>query len=462
MNFDKIHSVYFVGIGGIGMSSLARYFMDIGKKVYGYDKTPSPITESLENDGIFIHFEDDPKFIPEQINRQNSLIVYTPAIPKENACLNYFKDNNFLIKKRSQLLGDITKDKFTIAVAGTHGKTSTASIIAHLLKNSGIDCYGFIGGICVNYNSNYISPDNKNSKIFVVEADEYDRSFLELSPDVAIITSVDPDHLDIYDNEENLKSGYNDFAKKLKNNAVLSLSSTIKSITKPEQAKTLYSYGLESSNDFYASNIKIINSDYHFDIHTPKGEIKNVNLKVAGEHNVLNTLAAISAVYKIIEDRNKIKEAISTYQGVKRRFEYIIKSKGLVFIDDYAHHPSELKAIITSVKNIFPDKKITGIFQPHLFSRTRDFADAFAKNLSLLDKVILLDIYPAREKPIKAVNSELILNKIEIKNKELLSKTELLEVMKSEENDVVLTLGAGDIDRVVEPLKEILLQRRNN
>ncbi len=453
MNFKEIQNIYLVGIGGIGMSALARYFVSQGKSVAGYDRTETELTKELIAEGMDIHFEDNSKLIPSfYFNKEQTLIIYTPAIPSGHNELNYFRENGFLVKKRSEVLGILTENYFTIAVAGTHGKTTTSSIVAHILNNAEGGCTAFLGGITVNYNSNLLLSLGSNK--IVVEADEYDRSFLTLNPDVAIVTSTDPDHLDIYGTKENMEKNYHEFVSKIKETGTLIYKS---GLSFGETDKKSYTYSLKGKSDFGIENLTVENGEYRFDIISPIEKIENIKFGFPGMHNVENALAAAAAAQVSGIDKDVIIKSLATYKGVKRRFEYQIKTSDLVFIDDYAHHPRELTACISSVKALYPDKKITGIFQPHLFSRTRDFADGFAKSLDLLDEVILLEIYPARELPIDGVDSKMLLDKISIKNKSLLSKNDVLKAIEEKKPEVLLTLGAGDIDKLVEPIKKKLL-----
>ncbi|MBT7038896.1 MAG: UDP-N-acetylmuramate--L-alanine ligase [Bacteroidetes bacterium] len=460
MNLSEYKRVYFIGIGGIGMSALARYFLDNNLNVAGYDKTPSSITQALETEGAIIHFEDQIDLIPTEYseNVDDTLVVYTPAIPIAHKELNYFRKNKFVVKKRAEILGMISENKFTIAVAGTHGKTSTSWMIAHLLKSCGIEFYALLGGISSNYNTNYISPSNKDCKLLVVEADEYDRSFFHLKPNIAILTSIDPDHLDIYGQYAELIKAYQQFANSVSINGKLIKSESVGRI-KAEAKTEAHIYGIGNDFDVNAINIRIAEGTYMFDILTRTSFLEEIKLHVAGHHNILNALAAFAAVWDFVQDDAKIRAGFESYKGVKRRFEYIIQKPNIVFVDDYAHHPSEIEFTINTLKELFPDKKITGIFQPHLYSRTRDFADEFSKVLANLDKIVLLDIYPAREEPIDGINSDLILSHINKKHKYLVSKDELLELIKEDTNEVVVTMGAGDIDRLIDPIKVVLLQR---
>lgn len=456
MDFNTIKSVYFLGIGGIGMSALARYFKTLNKTVCGYDKTQTALTVELQKEGIAIHFEDTISFFQSTINdsKEEILIVYTPAIPKDHQEYNYFLREGYTLKKRSEVLGIITQNTFTLAVAGTHGKTTTSSILAHILKSANKDCSAFLGGITRNYNSNFLLSENKNGMgPTVVEADEYDRSFLTLRPNISIITSVDADHLDIYTEHKYLKESFELFAGQTKvNGHIISKKGLDFKLPQGDSYKT-YTYALSEKADFYGSEIHIVDGNYVFNFISPIECIKEIQFSFPGLHNTENAIAACAAAQIYGVSAAEIKIALNTFRGVKRRFDYRIKSENLVFIDDYAHHPEELKACINSVRELYPNKKITGIFQPHLFSRTRDFADEFAKSLDLLDETILLDIYPARELPIEGINSALLLSKMNSSKKSICSKESLCEKVVSVHPEVLLTLGAGDIDKLVEPLE---------
>ncbi len=459
MDFNQLKSIYFLGAGGIGMSALARYFKTLKKNVSGYDKTPSALTDELIKEGIPLHFEDDISFFTNQVadKKENVLIVVTPAIPKDHKEYNYFLQNGFTVMKRSEVLGIITQNTFTLAVAGTHGKTTTSSILAHILKSANKDCSAFLGGITRNYNSNFLLSENINGiGPTVVEADEYDRSFLTLHPTISIITSVDADHLDIYSEHKYLKESFEMFASQTKNNgAIISKKGLDFKLPINESVKK-YSYSLREHADFYGSNIRIENGNYIFDLVSAIENINEIHFSFPGLHNTENAIAAIAAAQIYGVNSIEIKKALSTFLGVKRRFDYRLKSENIVFIDDYAHHPEELKACINSVKELYPSKKIIGIFQPHLFSRTRDFADEFAQSLDLLDETILLEIYPARELPIEGVTSSLLLGKMKSKNKSICNNAMLTELILSKSPEVLLTLGAGDIDKLVEPLENAL------
>jgi UDP-N-acetylmuramate--alanine ligase len=459
---DKnIKNIFFLGIGGIGMSALAKYFHAKGYIVSGYDKTSTPLTKSLEQQGIKIHFTDDEKNIPNEIknNSLESLIVITPAIPKESIELKFFLQNNYTLIKRAAILGEITKGANTIAVAGTHGKTTTSTLVAHLMKEGEVDCSAFLGGISSNFNSNLlIGKDN----CVVVEADEYDRSFLTLSPSTAIVTSVDPDHLDIYHEHKNLKESFELFTEKILANGNLIVKLNLDFTTRENNSVKKYTYSIGGKSDFFASDIQLIDGLYLFTLNTPSGKIENLVLGMAGLHNLENAIAASAAALLNGISSENLKNGLKTFRGVKRRFEYIFRNQKLVYLDDYAHHPEELLKCIESVKTIFPNKKITGIFQPHLFSRTRDFMDDFAKSLSMLDKCILLDIYPAREIPIPGITSDLLLAKITSPVKEKMYLNTIVNELDFFDTEVLLTLGAGDIDTIVEPLKQTLINYFKN
>ncbi len=442
--------VYFLGIGGIGMSALARYFNGRSISVSGYDKTSTVLTKQLEAEGMNIHYEDN----VDLIDKNATLVVYTPALPANHKELNFFKQNNYSLLKRSDVLGLITKSEFNICVAGTHGKTTTSAMIAHILRDSGYGCNAFLGGIATNYDSNFWSS---SKKVYVVEADEYDRSFLKLSPDVAIITSIDADHLDIYGTPENVEQAFIDFSEKIKPGGSLVIKYGIKRITdfKVEDTST-YSI-TDGKAKIHINNLSINNGAYRFNVINDFWAVNNVELNMGGRHNIENAVASIGVAKYLKIDDNKIKKAVKSFKGVKRRFEYIIKNEKVVYIDDYAHHPEELRALINSAKELFPEKKCTIVFQPHLFSRTKDLAEAFAETLNLADEIILLPIYPARELPIDGVTSEMILSKIINKNKWVLEKDELTSWIKKNKTALLITAGAGDIDTLVQQIKQTLL-----
>jgi UDP-N-acetylmuramate--alanine ligase len=444
--------VYFLGIGGIGMSALARYFNTIGVAVSGYDKTETALCRELAAEGISIHFEDN----IELIDKQAKLVIYTPAIPKDHQELNYYLNREYTVTKRSDVLGAITSGGFNICVAGTHGKTTTSSMVAHILRHTGYGCTAFLGGIAVNYNSNYWSPETNGNKTYVAEADEYDRSFLKLSPDVAVISSMDPDHLDIYGTAENMEQAFIDFSARIKPGGLLISKYGLKRNAELKASGHLL-YDVANDNaDINAQNITIDNGSYVFDVKAQDRMLQGVLLNMGGLHNIENATAAIAVALHLNIEEEKIKAAVAAFRGVKRRFEYIIKNDSTVMIDDYAHHPEELRALITGTKKLFAGKKCTVVFQPHLFSRTKDHAAGFAEVLDMADEVILLPIYPARELPMEGVNSEMILQRMKNKNSAVLSKEALLMEIKNKKPELLVTSGAGDIDVLVEPIKHIL------
>jgi UDP-N-acetylmuramate--alanine ligase len=453
IEFNAIKKVYFIGIGGIGMSALARYFKFHGKEVSGYDKTPTALTHQLEQEGIAVHYEEDLSRIP--INAD--LVVYTPAIPAGHKELVYYQQQGRPLMKRSEVLGLITRSSFNICVAGTHGKTTITTMIAHILRHSGYGCNAFLGGIAVNYNSNYWS-DQRN--VCVVEADEYDRSFLRLSPDIAVITAMDADHLDIYGTAAEVEKAFIDFSGCLKPGGLL-LSK--KGLEKEADLKgdRHQTYGLDANADFFASEIRIDQGDYLFRVQSRDWSIDKVVLPMGGRHNVENAVAAISVAHQVGIAGDKIVEAVAAFKGVKRRFEYIVKDPKRIYIDDYAHHPEELRALISGAKELYPGMKCTIIFQPHLFTRTRDFADGFAASLDMADEVILLPIYPARELPIAGVTSEMIAGKMKKAKVTLADKKEVLTMVKEMAADhdhaqLLITAGAGDVDMLIEPIRQLL------
>ena len=447
MNLNNIHNIYFIGIGGIGMSAIARYFNANGKHVGGYDKTKTDITDSLVDLGITVTFSDDINNLEGRyLNPETTLIVYTPAVPKNHAQLNYFLDNKFKVLKRSEILGLITENSFCLAVAGTHGKTTTTSILGHLLNECNVDLTAFLGGISENYNSNLIL---NGDKVSVVEADEFDRSFLTLSPDMACITSMDADHLDIYGDASELIKTFEAFTKKLKPNGKLFVKNGL-----PLQGIT---YGIEDNADYSAQNITIQNGAYVFDVKTPKTVLKQFKFNLPGRHNLSNALVALAMSLEYGLPQDQLVKALASYKGVKRRFTYQIKTDDLVFIDDYAHHPEEINAVHQAVREMYPKDKVVAVFQPHLFSRTQDFAQDFAKSLAQFDQVLLLDIYPAREMPIQGVTSDWLLGMIDNKNKKLVTKQTVVQYIKDSKARIVLTIGAGDIGAEVSKIKKQLL-----
>ena len=448
MNLKTLHNIYFVGIGGIGMSAIARYFTANGKQVAGYDKTPSQITNELVNLGVEIHFEDAIKNIPISfLDKEQTLVVYTPAVPKKHSELNYFLDNDFTVLKRAEVLGEITKTTFCLAVAGTHGKTTTSSILGHIMTQE--KATSFLGGIAENYNSNLILGEDK---ISVVEADEFDRSFLKLSPNIACVTSMDADHLDIYGAPEALKESFLEFTTQVSDTLIVAKGLPLKGLT----------YAINETADYKAVNLKIENGKYIFDVKTPTSAIQNIEFHLPGKHNVMNALAALAMADVYGVSLENIKQSLSTFKGVKRRFSYKIKKDDFVLIDDYAHHPTEINAVENSVREMYPDEKVLVIFQPHLFSRTKDFIDDFAFALSKFDEVVLLDIYPAREEPIPGVNSELLLSKINHQHKKVSQKKNITKDIKNSSAKVVVMLGAGDIGLLIEEVVKELLKTTAN
>ena len=444
----NIKRIYFIGIGGIGMSALARYFNTQGVVVSGYDKTPTALTAELEKEGIAIHFDDD----IQKIDKEATVIVYTPAIPTAHSELNYYKDHGYLVVKRSDVLNWITENAFTIAIAGTHGKTTTTSMTAHILRDSGFGCNAFLGGIASNYNTNFWSHE-KN--VVVVEADEYDRSFLKLAPNVAVVTAVDPDHLDIYGTAEEVLKAFGQFTDKIKSGGVL-IQKMGTEFTVDKNNKSVFTYGYNKDNaSYHTQNLKVVEGAYHFDIVHPTGVIKDVILNMGGLHNVENATAAIAIAISLGIEEQKIKAAVFSFKGVKRRFEYKVKTTEKVLIDDYAHHPEELNALINGVRSLYPNEKMVLVFQPHLYSRTQDQATGFMEVLDKADEVILLPIYPARELPIEGVTSDMLLAGMQIPNKTVMSKEALLEWAKTTSNKLIVMAGAGDIDVSIDQIQDL-------
>ena len=456
MDLSKIHRIYFIGIGGIGMSALARYFLAGGYDIAGYDRTPTLITDELIAEGCDIHFEDLPNLIPEPFRavheKEGTLIIITPAIPGGHLEWKYFTENSFKILKRSQVLGFISERSKAVAVAGTHGKTTITAIIAHILKQSELDCTAFIGGISKNYQSNLIIG---SSEYTVLEADEFDRSFLTLYPYIAVISSIDPDHLDIYRNKDHLQGSFELFAKQIIKNGYLLVKKGVELAVEEREDLKVYTYSLSHKADFYSEKLKLDNGFYTFDVIIPGGRISDIRLGFPGKINVENAVAGIAVAWILGVPEEIIRKALLYFLGINRRFDIRFKSEKLVYIDDYAHHPVELSSLIESVREMFPEKRITGIFQPHLFSRTRDLYLDFAKSLSKLDKLILLDIYPAREEPIKGVSAYMILKEVSIE-KVILSKKEVLEAVREFKEGVLLTIGAGDIFDLVDPIEKLI------
>jgi UDP-N-acetylmuramate--alanine ligase len=457
MKLENLHSVYFMGIGGIGMSAIARWFKHIGIPVFGYDKTPSSLTQQLEEEGMEITYEDEEDKIAPQVknHQKNTLIVWTPAIPKTSRQLAFFREEGFELKKRSEVLGIITHSYYTIAVAGTHGKTTTSSMVAHLLKSAGRNMAAFLGGVTQNYGSNLILNTGSaiDKPLVVVEADEFDRSFLHLHPDIAVVTSVDPDHLDIYGDAANLSEGFQAFIGLIHKNGKLFIQK--KAVEKLDPSTfghlSITEYGIDGG-DIFAENVKPGIASFSFGFAGPVQHISDLVLNVPGFHNVENALAAIAVVLQLGLSEEEIRKGLMSYRGVKRRFEIVYQGKERVFIDDYAHHPEEIRAFLISVKAMYPSRKLTAIFQPHLFTRTRDFAPGFSESLSLADEVVLLDIYPARELPIEGINSEMLLKDIASPVKSVQKKADLVDYLQNSPPEVLVTLGAGDIDRLVTPL----------
>jgi UDP-N-acetylmuramate--alanine ligase len=458
VDINTFKKVYFIGIGGIGMSALARYFKATGKDVAGYDRTNTSLTRELLNSGINIHFKDDIGLIPgDYLKTSGTLVIITPAIPVDHKELTHFRKNNFNIFKRSEILGLIVNKKNNIAVSGTHGKTTVSTMIAHILCHSKTGCSAFLGGISKNFNSNFVF--NEKSNYMITEADEFDRSFLKLFPYFTVITAIDADHLDIYGSKDELDKTFNQFVNQTKKGGTVLVKKGLRLSLKYDY--NYYTYTLTNNADFYANNISLNNDTYSFDVVTPTIKIRNLILKNTGIVNVENAVAATAVSYLIGIDQETIRDALGKYTGITRRFDYLIKTEELVYIDDYAHHPQELNAVINSVRKLYPGKKVTGIFQPHLYSRTRDFANEFAASLGNLDELILLDIYPARELPLKNITSKVIYDKVKLQNKELCEKKDLLNKLKNRHIEVLLTLGAGDIDQFVEPIKKLLTDNMN-
>jgi len=456
MKLKDIQSVYFIGIGGIGMSAIARWFNQRGVKVGGYDRVDTNLTTRLSLEGMWVHYEDNPRNIPaEFMDKEKTLIIYTPAVPKKHEELRYFQKKKFIVMKRSEALGIISKKHYTVAVGGTHGKTTTSSMVAHLLNQSEKGCSAFIGGIMTNYDSNLI-VGGEDAPV-VVEADEFDRSFLWLSPNYTVVTSVDPDHLDIYGDEEQMKDAFGEFVKLSGEDGSTLIHHAAAEKINMHLENLYYTYGIDKG-DIQAKALRAVNGMFVFNYHGNE-VIKDLTLSVPGFHNVENAVAAVRVALDLGMDPETIKAGIASYRGVKRRFEYIIKDDKLTFIDDYAHHPTEITAFLKSVKALFPRKKLTVIFQPHLFSRTRDFQTGFAESLSLADEIILLDIYPAREEPIPGITSQIIFDNITKEQKILCEKSELMEVIATRNVELLCTVGAGNIDQEVPKLKSYYLNK---
>ena len=453
MTEAKLKNVYFLGIGGIGMSAIARWYKFRGYEVSGYDRTPSPLTASLEAEGIGVHYEDDPSRIPA--DKASTLVVYTPAVPAELSEMQFVLANGYKVVKRARALGEITRDQTCLAVAGTHGKTTTSTLIAHILTESGDGCSAFLGGISKNYGTNLLMSHNPT---VVAEADEFDRSFLQLHPDIAVITAMDADHLDIYGDLEHVQEAFREFASQVHETIILKYGLPIKG---NQVSARIFTYHFDDPRaDFHSTNLRLDDSGhYTFDLAYPGGTLKDIRCGTLGWVNVENSIAAAAACLCHGADGQKVRHAIGSFKGAMRRLDERVNRPGLVYIDDYAHHPAEISSAISSIRGIFPGRKITGIFQPHLFTRTRDFAPEFAAALSGLDKLILLDIYPAREEPIPGVSSELIFKDVTAPEKVLIRKEELMDALAKEKLDVLVTFGAGNIDRFVEPITQMLQER---
>lgn len=461
IDFKNIEGIYFVGIGGIGMSALALYFSKGGYTIGGYDRSESKITVSLTETGCIITYDDEISGVPELFRntsyKDKVIIVYTPAIPAESRILSHFRDNGYKLYKRSEILGEISSHTDTLAVAGTHGKTTVSTMTAHLLKQSAVDCSAFLGGISKNYGSNLLLGE---SRYTVMEADEFDRSFHRLTPLMAVVTSLDADHLDIYGNRETMVEAYNIFCAKIRKGGTLIVNGKIKSEIIVPEGVSCFTYGLDKDCDFRATDIEQTEEYYRFNIKTPDTVINDIHFAFPGIINIENFTAAIAIALKCGVTESEIRKAVLLFQGVKRRFDIRINMKGLTYIDDYAHHPEEIRACINSVKEYFKGRKITGIFQPHLFSRTLDHYKGFAAILDVLDETILLPIYPAREKPVEGVSSELILNSMKSPKKRLLAKSEIAEKLDVSKLDVLITIGAGDIDTLVKPIEDKIRKER--
>lgn len=446
MNLGKGNTIYFLGIGGIGMSALARYFKQQGAEIFGYDRTSSPLTQLLEDEGMSIHYEDNPDLLPSKID----LVIYTPAVHADNQEFIALKNRGVEMKKRAEILGLLSENYYTIAIAGTHGKTTTTAMVAHILKSAGLNLIGFIGGISNDFNGNLVLGDG-DENIMVVEADEFDRSFLYLNPDIEVITSMDADHLDIYGGREQLVESFQLFADKLDEVGLLIYRNGLEI----HSERASISYGLNEKAAIYAENIRVENGKSVFTICFPDLQKAEVKLSVPGKHNILNALAAAEVASELDIKPQQIANYLSDYKGVRRRFDVRVDTD-YHYVDDYAHHPEEIKASLSAARELFPDKKLTLVFQPHLFTRTRDFMDGFAESLSMADQLILLDIYPAREKPIEGITSAALLKKVELTEKQLCSGKDLLKVVESQKPELLITMGAGDIDRFVEPLEKMI------
>lgn len=464
MNILDYKLYYFLGAGGIGMSALVRYFNHYGKTVYGYDKTETDLTKQLQAEGSQLHFNEDVTLVKElfsKYNKEDILVIYTPAVPKDHAEFVFLQENGYQLQKRAWVLGEITKQFRTIAIAGTHGKTTTTTMVTHILKTAGINCFAFLGGISQNYNTNLLLGDaNDKDAYVVVEADEYDRSFLTLHPYITVITSVDADHLDIYGDKDAMHQTYTQFAGQVQKDGFLIVKKNVDNDLSLKVKRLIYSLNLDT--EYSADSIHIADGEFCYNIISPIESVSHVAIGLPGLHNVENSIAAIAVAQQLGIKGDVINKALRSFKGVKRRFDYRVKSKSVVYIDDYAHHPEELRAAITAAKQLYPDKQVTGIFQPHLFSRTRDFADGFAESLDLLDVCVLLDIYPAREKPIEGINSQMLLDKMKSANKFLVKKENVIDFLKTHPPQVVMTLGAGDIDALILPIEKLLNEKQTS
>lgn len=448
MNLNQIHNVFFIGIGGIGMSALARYFKTIGKNVSGYDKTPSMLTDELIASGIDIHFEDRIDLIPAEYYVENTLVIITPAVPVTHSQWNYFLERDYEVKKRAEVLGIITKDTFCFAVAGTHGKTTTSSILGHILFESGADVTAFVGGIVENYNSNLIGT---GKTVTVVEADEFDRSFLHLHPNIACVTSMDADHLDIYGTSEEIEASFVAFANKVEDKSQLFITNEL-----PIEGVTC---AVNEEAAYKAFNVRVGNGSYVFDVQTPTETIRDIAFGLPGRHNLMNALMALAMAKTFGTSSEAIAKALASFKGIRRRFSYQIKTPNLVYIDDYAHHPTEINAVHQAVRELYPNQKVLAVFQPHLFSRTKDFADDFAKSLSNFDEVVLLDIYPARELPMEGITSQWLMSKMTSEDKKLVSKEDLISTILATDAAIIVTIGAGDLGEMVPSIKNALYEK---
>jgi UDP-N-acetylmuramate--alanine ligase len=458
MNILDYKLYYFIGAGGIGMSALVRYFNHYGKTVYGYDKTETDLTRKLQDEGAQLHFDEDKALVKKLFSlyhKEDILVIYTPAVPKDHAEFVYLQNEGYNLQKRAWVLGEITKQFRTIAIAGTHGKTTTTTLTTHILKTAGINCFAFLGGISQNYKTNLLLGDTNDKDAYVVvEADEYDRSFLTLHPYITVITSVDADHLDIYGDLNTMHQTYTQVASQVQKEGFLIVKKNVDNDLRLKDKRLVYSLNLDT--EYSANSIEIIDGEFCYNINSPIEPVSKVAIGLPGLHNVENSIAAVAVAQQLGIKGDVINKALRSFKGVKRRFDYRIKSKSIVYIDDYAHHPEELRAAITAAKQLYPDKKVTGIFQPHLFTRTRDFADGFAESLDLLDVCVLLEIYPAREKAIEGINSQMLLDKMKSKEKFLVKKENVLEFLKTHPPQVLMTLGAGDIDSLIEPIEKML------